>query len=679
MSGFIRAQTPGFYISQQPGFFDPGSLSSFLQNLIAYSDFARNTAQASGNALANSLAAITNTRNTIGYSMAGVAFPANTPRRDATGLIPYEAAGTNAVTSNDLTTAGWTLAACSAATLAGGAPDGGNVSRLTSSGNAYFLNTMTGLSTAGTYVPSIFVRCTSGSYSPTFYFYQNNGGTLTIINSAVINVTTAWQRFQLPAAAALSSTINHCIQVGGNSGDFPSGAVFDVWCGSLEPGSVLTSPMPSGSRPADSNTLQFPSSTVSAILEFADASMQTVSVSGGAYTLPSALAGKLLKTARGFTNVKTFDGQVATACRLCIEYTTSYQQFNGRSPHIAREALSLVKISLPNWYYDYLGNNTEKAGAGGVFEASIEYPAGTFTRVTFAGSNQGTVAAGGDLESDFTAVSIPSGSTFWVRTFFTSGSGVVFHAEVDANENSFDSARGALCEFGTGALTSKVMGGTIAAYSQTTLRAQFVPTAIIQATIRPSWYLLGDSETYGYADTLDSSGDIGHFPREVGATFGYTNGGCGNDDSVKFIASHASRVKLGQKWYSHIGFALGVNDLRSAGGNRTAATVQTNAQTIFGYFTGKKFYAACAVHVATNSGGQTPDANNAQFSAYNNAVRAGLTGVTAFLEHDDPVATVRNSGMWSQPTLEGIHPQQAAYKAIAAYTANVTTISAATV
>lgn len=367
-------------------------------------------------------------------------------------------------------------------------------------------------------------------------------------------------------------------------------------------------------------------------------------------------------------------GQVATKCRIPVNRSTSNLQANARTHHIARDAISSLKIELPNWYWTRGGTLTEANGGGNItYTASIEYPAGTFTQVKWSGATSVVVASGNSALSDFVNVSIPIGAAFWVRSYAVAATAIVF-TDGNAGFPQNDLANGEAYEYAASGITDKTMGGTITDNGAASAPI-LSPTAIVAQTTRPSALIIGDSRDWGFNDLYDATGDLGDVARSIGPVVGYINAGCAGDTFSGFITAHAKRVALAT-YVSHVIVGDAINALRSGGSgqNKTAATVLGELQTILGYFSTKIcLTSTCGGPNSTSTdswattANQTVNANSAQIIAYNNAIRAGVANSVGFYDVADQVESARDSGKWwvtgaaNGTTLDGLHSIQAGY------------------
>ncbi|WP_189464899.1 SGNH/GDSL hydrolase family protein, partial [Mesorhizobium sp. M2D.F.Ca.ET.223.01.1.1] len=304
---------------------------------------------------------------------------------------------------------------------------------------------------------------------------------------------------------------------------------------------------------------------------------------------------------------------------------------------------------------------------------SVEYQDETFTQVKFSGSASAVIASGSSLLSDAVSVSIPNGASFWVRTFVNAVTAIVF-CEGNTGFARRDLGNGEAYEYSASTTTDKTMGGTVNDVGAASSPI-YVPTAIIAQTRKPSVLIIGDSRDWGFTDTLDSSGDLGDIARSIGPAYGYINAGCAGDTFSALIAAGTKRQALKQ-YVSHVIVGDAINALRSGGSgqNKTSATVLGELQTVLGMFSDKRCYTTtCGGPNPTSTdnfattANQTVNANSAQITAYNDAIRASVANSLGFFEIADQVESARNSGKWwvtggaNATTSDGLHSTQAGY------------------
>lgn len=370
----------------------------------------------------------------------------------------------------------------------------------------------------------------------------------------------------------------------------------------------------------------------------------------------------------------SYIGQVATRSGLLNWTNGTNKQMMSRSRHQARENISLLKIAVPNWYCALQvapSNGTEaNNGASTTVTASIEYPVGVFTRITFGGSVSGVNPAGSTIYSDWVNVSIPNGADFYVRLWTSNPTGLVYY-------NNHIAQSGEMNAFGV-TTPDLTMGGSFAAASN----IMQVPCAIIGYATQPSFWLAGDSRCAGISDSASASLNVGELARTIGNKFAYINAGIASDRVNLASANYTRRLELSQ-FCSHIISNYGINDNRSDGGNRSSAQVMTDLNTFGALFGGKPFY-QCTIapytsstdSFATTANQSTAvNTNHAQLLVLNDAIRAGgVTSAWGIIEIWNAVTT---SGVWTPGlTTDGLHENHRGNLAIQASNAvAVATIS----
>ncbi len=366
------------------------------------------------------------------------------------------------------------------------------------------------------------------------------------------------------------------------------------------------------------------------------------------------------------TVITAYVGAVATRNIIPNGRAAANKQLMSRRWHKASVDISALKIIIPNWNVTISASGTELGvGASATTTASIEYPAGVFTQVTFSGSATGTIANGSSLTSDYASVSIPSGATFYTRIYYTSTAGIVFSTTAVVGKPLQDTARGDAFNYGASGIVDQTMGGTIT--GPDTPHVAFSPLAIIGVTNEPSVCVIGDSIGFGYDDTPDASGDMGMVARSLGPNFAYLNMSVSSDRANWWVSNHTQRLAL-TSYCSHIINELGFNDMFGAA--RSVAQVQGDLETIWGLFS-KPIYQTTVTPRTTSTDGWVTTTNQATTTGestrttINDWIRAGQPDVTAYFETADVMETARNSGIWKAGyTQDGSHPIQSSYIAV---------------
>lgn len=366
-----------------------------------------------------------------------------------------------------------------------------------------------------------------------------------------------------------------------------------------------------------------------------------------------------------------YPGPVALRSNINTILTPVTTPYMSRKFFVAADDITALQVAFPNWSNN--GGFVETP-SGGVLSvtASIEYPAGTFTQLTFKGATTGTVLSGQTLWSDFLTLgfTIPRLATAYLRWFASNtvkmpvGTGVaapfsgapqyVAGGDACVSNGTDQTMSGAVVDDGTGVI--------------------LWPAAIIGLTSRPTFAIIGDSRAAGVTDTADATGGTGELERElIRLGYGYINVAVPGDRVVQFIANSSRRMALA-RMCSHIIVQGSINDI-SAG--QTAAQLLANRQTLRNLAPNRTFFGCTIAPKSTSSDGfatvanQTVDVNNGVRQTVNAAVRAVETGyasppidIASFVESGGAGAP---SGKWKAPGYaysDGNHELQAANLAI---------------
>lgn len=381
---------------------------------------------------------------------------------------------------------------------------------------------------------------------------------------------------------------------------------------------------------------------------------------------------------QGSSNKQTYLGQVATGCGVPNNLHASNLFSYSRAPHHARDDIKSLQIVLPNWYVN--GSMVETNGGGiGTWTASIEYPAGTFTQVTFNGSATGTVAAGANLVSDTVSVTIPSGAKFWTRLWQNAPGKMLW-----TNQYTGDGSAQFAFSTTAGGCPDLTMGGAATTVTAAE-NAMMLPVAIIAQTSNPSIGIVGDSIAVGKGDVADASGLQGYLSRAFGGRYALLNVAVSSDTLVNFIASSTKRRALINSYCSHVIVEYGSNDVTNS---RTAAQILADTNTVLGYFSTKRT-AVCTLTPRVTStdafvteANQTVLASEAVRVVVNAQRRNGLAAATALgtaaaiLDIERACESAYLSGKWqviggtispgtATYTDDGVHPNRTGHIAIA--------------
>lgn len=319
----------------------------------------------------------------------------------------------------------------------------------------------------------------------------------------------------------------------------------------------------------------------------------------------------------------TYDGLVATRGSAPSGKATQTQAMSVTAV-FTRSAVTKIKIIIPNWY------NGESAPGGALtVKASIEYPPGTCTPFTFSSASSGTASDGGQIESDYLTIAIPTNTKALIREFLLNSAGI----PVDAYQGQNLSLGDALILGNSGVVDQTVSCGTVA--DGGTLES-IAPLAIIAPITAPSVCIYGDSIALGVnADHIPNSvGDNGEIAPSIGPSFGYSNMGSNGDLASQFIAAHTNRVAVAT-YCTHAIVEYGSNDF-SFGGSSVAA-LETDLTTIYGYFSGKVVFQntllprTCSTDNWVTVVNQTPEGTgscnlSSNFESKRNTFDTALTG-----------------------------------------------------
>lgn len=389
-------------------------------------------------------------------------------------------------------------------------------------------------------------------------------------------------------------------------------------------------------------------------------SSQTMSTANTAYP-PATPSGVL----------PAYLGQVATGTYVADQLYPSVTQQGSRSAHTCMATTSAMSVIFPNWYMLNQVAETAVPNAATI-EASIEYPAGTYTRLTFGGVNVGTPASGANLISDLASVSIPIGAKFWIRVFLNNASGLIV-ASLFKQDGT--------CQFqgATSGVPNYVMGGGswTSAGAAGTGALMYTPIAIVGMTTTPAVMVIGDSRGVGLGDSNNGTEKMnqGYVARAFGASYPCGNMAVAGDRISNFITNHAKRLFFAQ-YYTHVVITMGINDTTNTD---SAATIQANTNTLIGYFTGKKV-AVCTMEPYSNStdsfatvANQTPDVNNPVRVAVNTQRKTNLPLANVVYDLNIVLENILSpeDGKWKVGnTADGLHANVAG-NAVAAAGINV--------
>lgn len=331
-------------------------------------------------------------------------------------------------------------------------------------------------------------------------------------------------------------------------------------------------------------------------------------------------------------------GQVGSTGLIPDQKNAGAQQLMSRSPHWVLDDVTWVQLAFGNFYVfnqaeTALGTNSAQ------ITASIENPAGVFTRVTFnAGQITGVIPPNSMIWSDPIPVNIRRLTQIACRTWYNNPDGIAYCAYPNF---------GNLMNFGATVADLTMTAGTIPAQTG----AGYGPLAMISYTSRPSVGMPGDSRWVGLGDTPDSCLVRSWAARMLTPAFATINLGVGGDRCASFVSSHAIRHAL-LAFTSHIWSNYCINDILSGG---TAAAAHASLQQLIALpnVAGKPFYQTTLEPIGVtgtpwnSDGGQTASATNPQRVIWNDTLLGGVNGVNGILDVNKIAESPTKTGVFA--------------------------------
>lgn len=327
-----------------------------------------------------------------------------------------------------------------------------------------------------------------------------------------------------------------------------------------------------------------------------------------------------------------------------------------RTAHIAHDVITKPVVE---WTTCYPASASEDAGAvANIISSSVEYPAGTFTQLTYnSGSVTAVINGTTILSSDAKAIAtaIPDGATFWVwiNMQFTSTQRVYY------DDSMYNNASGEAGSYSGTALTDQTMTGGIGIGSQYAIT--FRPVCIRDMSAKQTAYLMGDSRVrktqgvYGHVGSI--KGRTGEAQRAVGARMACINGAVSGDSYGNVIQANMYNVRA--QLASRCDIIIdeyGINDL-GTGVNTSLSTFANYINTMRALtgLAGKPYYRmtitprAISTNLFVDTTNQTATTNASARSAINDAIRNNTLALNApmagYFETADAVESARNSGL----------------------------------
>lgn len=386
----------------------------------------------------------------------------------------------------------------------------------------------------------------------------------------------------------------------------------------------------------------------------------------------AAVVGAFVKVNGVYQNVLSGGGNLAykgiTATRNALPNTYAstgaVKYMQNRIKKTATSAMTQVEMWFTN--ITPVGTTEIPGGlgtmAGTIDSASIEYPAGTFTRATFAGQQVGTFVGGPQILVAIAPVAIPEGADYyeWNLCNWTSTYSPNYSDGMNNSINPLSNISGEMSQTSANPLTDYTMTGTgmtNTAFQGTSYRA----AAHVGTTTKDAYALFADSKgraALSWDSNLDTKGFKGEVGRGLEKRAAIMNLGVNGDSYANVTTDNAYLIRAQFAALCNKAIdCLGTNDLG------TGATIsKAQFETYISQFKtklnwGSKPYLKATItprSTTTDNGmttaNQTPVASNASRIALNDALRAGtVAGVTGFVEIADAVETARNSGILIVP------------------------------
>lgn len=334
------------------------------------------------------------------------------------------------------------------------------------------------------------------------------------------------------------------------------------------------------------------------------------------------------------------------------------QQVMARKMFWARSAMTSPRpVFALGWYVS--STNTEVVQTGSYqIRASIEYPIGTYTQLTFGGLVTGTYSGGQNVIPDAPNINIPNGALYAVKWWVSSPNGWVY-------SNNAPSIAGDFFSVGTTTpdLTMSAMSGTSSVVVQS-------PLGVIDITYQKSFGIIGDSINQGQnTDERDNSGLFGISARIVGAKYAAVNLSRSSTLANQYTTANTAIRSTLYQYFTDIVSNFGINDCLS---NIPAATTVTELVRIRNLFSSKRFYqttitpltnGASSAWVLMDGSDQVLNTNASPIRlTLNGLIRLGgvVSGANTFTGVIDVANAVQhptNASKWvAGSTADGIHP-----------------------
>lgn len=229
------------------------------------------------------------------------------------------------------------------------------------------------------------------------------------------------------------------------------------------------------------------------------------------------IARGMAASAKAGGSVPAYVGLVSNNLYAPVQLVTGNNTINAKIPFFARDNITgACIVRLPNFYLSATTPFEVGPGATASVTMKLEYPAGTFTTITFGGNATGTIPNGGTLDSDpFTpAVPIPNGARGWWRIWFQNASGLPV-----VGRGSQSGATGGGITFSTNGADQTGNTG----FTPTDPWNYYGPIVFASKTTSRSYLILGDSREQDLSTFGDMSYDFGLLGKSIGPKRGVSS------------------------------------------------------------------------------------------------------------------------------------------------------------
>jgi hypothetical protein len=331
-------------------------------------------------------------------------------------------------------------------------------------------------------------------------------------------------------------------------------------------------------------------------------------------------------------------------------------------------AISNLKTLDTNWCWN--GTAGWTAITTYTIKRFLEYPAGVFTPITWAGgtvTNRTFTSAltQAQMTSDPVAVTIPAGAQFWIRTVWLAGTLPVLMM-IGSSSNSGATDGSVAGDFGnSGTIPANATGNT------------FGPPAIlgdVAVSNARSFLLMGDSECWG-GITQDSNGDYqgqgplggsGYMARVCDPVAPYCKLCFPGEQSSQVVTNLTASGGINRVTnfmnalnYSEMWLEYGINDLGI--GLATPTQLLANVATLAGLVRPGAVVSASTINAVSGAANTVPWSHGVDQNTYDASIRARPTWLTGNIyDIADASMTSRDSGVWNSTggtwQQDGTHP-----------------------